>query len=150
MYTNEMKKDKDQEIFFLNDNNIAFDKKSTECSAGFNAIASQREFVEAYEEFEAISSDFCALSASTGLSVASLDSDIKNLSSGLSTEIDDNFLKLSGGTVDKLNVKTFIVDNHLSITDNDISINLNKNRGHIDIKLEDGLSGFYINDKSLD
>ena len=104
MYTNEMKKDKDQEIFFLNDNNIAFDKTSMSCNAGFNAVASQKEFVEVYEEFEKVSADFYELSDKVETSAVTLDNNIKSLSTNLSTEIDKKFLPISGGSIENLTV----------------------------------------------
>lgn len=51
-------------IFFLNDANIALDRETDGCEAGFNAVASQREFFRTFGEFKSVSSDLYALSAS--------------------------------------------------------------------------------------
>ena len=66
------------ELYFLNDNNIAFDKNSNECSAGFNAIASQQEFTEAYKEFTNISSDFEDFKLCAETSAAVIDKDFND------------------------------------------------------------------------
>jgi hypothetical protein len=104
MYTKENKSGIYNEIYFLNDNNIAFDKTSISCDAGFNAVASQEEFIEVYGEFEKVSADFYELSNKVETSAATLDNNIKLLSTNLSTEIDKKFLPISGGSIENLTV----------------------------------------------
>ena len=104
MYTKENKSGIYNEIYFLNDNNIAFDKTSMSCDAKFNAVASQKEFVEVYQELSTVSSDFYALSNKVEISVAALDENIKSLSTDLSTEIDKKFLPISGGSIENLTI----------------------------------------------
>lgn len=88
------------EIYFLNDDNIAFDKNVISCAAGFNAVASQKEFTEVYSELTAVSSDFYKLSSKVETSAATLDGKID----GVSAAVDIKFLPLSGGAVDHLSV----------------------------------------------
>jgi hypothetical protein len=113
MYTKENKSGIYNEIYFLNDNNIAFDKTSISCDAGFNAVASQKEFIEVYGEFEKVSADFYELSNKVETSAATLDNNIKSLSTNLSTEIDKKFLPISGGSI-----KNLTVDQDLNVKGN--------------------------------
>lgn len=99
MYTKDIK-EPGQKIYFLNDDNIAFDKNVISCAAGFNAVASQKEFTEVYSELTAVSSDFYKLSSKVETSAAALDDKID----GVSAAVDTKFLPLSGGTVDNLSV----------------------------------------------
>jgi hypothetical protein len=80
MYTKENKKSGIyDEIYFLNDNNIAFDKTSMSCDAGFNAVASQKEFVEVYQELSTVSSYFYTLSSKVETSIDTLSAGIDNV-----------------------------------------------------------------------
>lgn len=109
IYTKDIKEQEPgQEIYFLNDDNIAFIKNDMSCAAGFNAVASQKEFVEAYGEFGAVSSDLYALSGKTETSAATLDGKIGDVSAAA----DAKFLPMAGGTIDHLSV-----GNYLSIND---------------------------------
>lgn len=107
IYTKDIK-EPGQEIYFLNDDNIAFIKNDMSCDAGFNAVASQKEFVEAYGEFGAVSSNLYALSGKTETSAAALDGKIGDVSAAA----DAKFLPMTGGTIDHLSV-----GNYLSIND---------------------------------
>ena len=99
MYTKDIK-EPGQKIYFLNDDNIAFDKNNMSCVAGFNAVASQEELTEVYSEFKNVSSDFYKLSSNVETSAAALDGKID----GVSAAVDTKFLPLSGGAVDYLSV----------------------------------------------
>lgn len=99
MYTKDIK-EQGQKIYFLNDDNIAFDKNVISCAAGFNAVASQKEFTEVYSEFKNVSSDFYKLSSNVETSAAALDGKID----GVSAAVDTKFLPLSGGEVNHLSV----------------------------------------------
>lgn len=98
MYTKDVKDPGD--IYFLNDDNIAFVKDSESCKAGFNAVASQQEFVEAYGEFGQVSSDLYGLSDSAQTSAETL----YGMINGVSAAADGKFLPLSGGQIDHLSV----------------------------------------------
>ena len=99
MYTKDIK-EPGQKIYFLNDDNIAFDKNDMSCVAGFNAVASQEELTSVYSEVKTVSSDFYKLSSKVETSAATLDSKID----GVSAAVDIKFLPLSGGIVDHLSV----------------------------------------------
>ena len=111
MYTTNSKISR--EIYFLNDNNIAFTKNDMSCAAGFNAIASQKEFVEAYGEFGKVSSDLYVLSGKTETSAVTLDGKIR----AVSAAADAKFLPLSGGAVDHLSVSNGLTAHGLIDTD---------------------------------
>ena len=98
MYTKDIKEP--GQIYFLNDDNIAFDKNDMGCVAGFNAVASQKEFTEVYSEVKTVSSDFYKLSSNVETSAAALDGKID----GVSAAVDTKFLPLSGGEVNHLSV----------------------------------------------
>lgn len=124
------------EIYFLNDNNIAFAKNDMSCAAGFNAIASQKEFVEAYDELGKVSSNLYALSGKTETSAATLDSKID----AVSAAADAKFLPLSGGAVDHLSVSNGLTARGLIDTDyiktnptGDITVRGANGHGSIDI-----------------
>ena len=112
MYTKDIKKP-GKEIYFLNDDNIAFDKNDMSCVAGFNAVASQEELTSVYSEVKTVSSDFYALSSNIETSAATLDSKID----GVSAAVDIKFLPLSGGTVDHLSVSNGLTVHGLIDTD---------------------------------
>ena len=99
MYTKDIK-ESGQKIYFLNDDNIAFDKNDMSCVAGFNAVASQEELTSVYSEFKNVSSDFYKLSSKVETSAAALDGKID----GVSAAVDTKFMPLSGGAVDHLSV----------------------------------------------
>ena len=135
MYTKDIKKP-GKEIYFLNDDNIAFDKNRISCVAGFNAIASQEEFVEAYDEFGKVSSDLYALSGKTETSAATLDGKIN----AVSVAADAKFLPMTGGAIDHLSVSNGLTVHGLIDTNyvktnstGDISVRGEGKHGSIDI-----------------
>ena len=135
MYTKDIKKP-GKEIYFLNDDNIAFDKNDMSCAAGFNAVASQKEFIEVYSEVKTVSSDFYALSSNIETSAATLDGKID----GVLAAVDIKFLPLSGGTVDHLSVSNGLTMHGLIDTDyvktnstGDITVRGEGKHGSIDI-----------------
>ena len=135
MYTKDIKKP-GKEIYFLNDDNIAFDKNRISCVAGFNAIASQEEFVEAYDEFGKVSSDLYALSGKTETSAATLDGKIN----AVSVAADAKFLPMTGGAIDHLSVSNGLTVHGLIDTDyvktnstGDITVRGEGKHGSIDI-----------------
>ena len=124
------------EIYFLNDNNIAFTKNDMSCAAGFNAIASQEEFVEAYDEFGKVSSDLYALSGKTETSAATIDGKINAVSAAANAK----FLPMAGGAVDHLSVSNGLTVHGLIDTDyvktnstGDITVRGANGHGSIDI-----------------
>lgn len=152
MYTKYTKTSGD--IYFLNDDNIAFDKNGMSCAAGFNAIASQEEFTEVYTEVKTVSSDFYALSSGVEISVAALDGKIE----GVSAVADSKFLHLSGGVVDRLSVNTGLTAHGPVSTDyvkigehGDISINgtSGANHGSLNIDFENGINNISVNGRTL-
>ena len=151
MYTKDIK-EPSQEIYFLNDDNIAFDKNDMSCAAGFNAIASQKEFTEVYSEVKTVSSDFYALSSNVETSAATLDGKID----GVSAAVDIKFLPLSGGAVDHLSVSDGLTARGLIDTDyvktnstGDITVRGANGHGSIDIQFEGGMNSISVNGASL-
>ena len=135
MYTKDIK-EPGQKIYFLNVDNIAFDKNGVSCVAGFNAVASQKEFTEVYSELTAVSSDFYKLSSNIETSAAILDGKID----GVSATVDTKFLPLSGGAVDHLSVSNGLTVHGLIDTDyvktnstGDITVRGEGKHGSIDI-----------------
>ena len=135
MYTKDIKKP-GKEIYFLNDDNVAFDKNCISCVAGFNAIASQKEFVEAYDEFGKVSSDLYALSGKTETSAATLDGKIN----AVSVAADAKFLPMTGGAIDHLSVSNGLTVHGLIDTNyvktnstGDITVRGEGKHGSIDI-----------------
>ena len=135
MYTKDIK-EPGQKIYFLNDDNIAFDKNDMSCVAGFNAVASQEELTSVYSEVKTVSSAFYALSSNIETSAAILDSKID----GVSAAVDIKFLPLSGGTVDHLSVSKGLTVHGLIDTNyvktnstGDISVRGEGKHGSIDI-----------------
>ena len=151
MYTKDIK-ERGQKIYFLNDDNIAFDKNDMSCVAGFNAVASQKEFTEVYSELTAVSSDFYALSSKVETSAATLDGKID----GVSAAADIRFLPLSGGAVDHLSVSNGLTAHGLIDTDyvktnstGDIAVRGANGHGSIDIQFEGGMNSISVNGASL-
>lgn len=139
-------------IFFLNDANIAFEKKSEGCAAGFNAVASQKEFVEAYGEFGVVSSDLYGLSGKTETSAAALDGRID----AVSASADAKFLPMAGGTIDRLSVSNGLtayglLDTKQIKTNSTGNITVRGVNGHgsIDVQFEGGMNSISVNGASL-
>jgi len=152
MYTKDSKEP--GEIYFLNDDNIAFGKTEMDCAAGFNAVASQKEFVEAYGEFGAVSSDLYSLSGKTEMSAVALDGKID----AVSAAADAKFLHKSGGAVDHLSVNNGLTaggelkTDFITVDGNcDISITGAglRNHGSLNIGFEGGLNNISAGGASL-
>lgn len=143
-------------IFFLNDSNIAFVKNDMSCVAGFNAVASQKEFVEAYGEFGKVSSDMYGLSGKTEVSAAALDGKI----GAVSAAADVKFLAKTGGVIDGgLSVQNGLsvggrLDTEYIKTDDNGKITVTGKKdlglhGGIDMRFEHGLNDISVNGVSL-